>query len=155
MKKKSVYLFLALLLPILIFFFLKFFGRSEFDIPIQYESGVPDSLRCTTYNGQGQYFLPDSLFGEKKLQLANLFVGDEIKEVTRLKEDVGDKNWQVIFLRDMPHAETIKDCVLFLKKPWTAVLVDNQKRIRGYYALAHRDDLDRLKIELTILMKKY
>ncbi|MBS1558523.1 MAG: hypothetical protein JST69_07315 [Bacteroidetes bacterium] len=155
MKKKSVYLFLALLFPILIFFFLKFFGRSEFDIPIQYESGVPDSLRCTPHNERGQYFLPDSLFKGRKLQRANLFVGDNENEIFHLKDDVGDTDWQVIFLREMPHPETIKNCILFLKKPWTAVLVDNQKRIRGYYSLTHRDDLDRLKIELTILMKKY
>ena len=45
MKFKWVYLFLAFFLPIGLTFFLQFFGKSEFNIPVYYEQGVSnDSL---------------------------------------------------------------------------------------------------------------
>jgi hypothetical protein len=47
------------------------------------------------------------------------------------------------------------DCVLLLNKPWTAVLVDAEKQIRGYYAPSSREEMDRLKMELSILLKRY
>ena len=155
MKKKYIFLFLALLLPILVFLFLKFFGRNEFDIPIQFVNGVPDSLQCEALHSKGQYILPDSIFKVNTLMGANLIVGGDESFVSRLKEDFTGKDWQIIFTKDMTDSLKIKNCILFLKKPWTAVLVDNQKRIRGYYALHHRDDMDRLIVDMAILTKKY
>jgi len=34
-------------------------------------------------------------------------------------------------------------------------LIDDQKRIRGYYKIGFRDEMDRLEVELKILLKKY
>lgn len=44
MRKKSAFLFLLIALPVLIFLFLKFFGRNEFTIPVYYQKGLGDSL---------------------------------------------------------------------------------------------------------------
>src|SRR3954469_21311716 len=38
--KKALFLFIGLLLPILVFLFLKIFGRNEFEVPLLYEQGV-------------------------------------------------------------------------------------------------------------------
>ena len=47
-NKKGLYLFLLILLPALIFLFLKGFGRNEFQIPIYYTNGIGDTLRQVT-----------------------------------------------------------------------------------------------------------
>jgi hypothetical protein len=39
--------------------------------------------------------------------------------------------------------------------PRNVVLVDNKKRIRGYYAIGSREETDRLIVEMEILLKKY
>src|SRR6185436_14560156 len=67
MNKKILYLFIALLLPILIFLFLKYFGKNEFDIPVYYEKGVEDSLatKCGAKIDQ-QYYLSDSSMASLK-----------------------------------------------------------------------------------------
>lgn len=44
MKAKGIYLFLLILLPVLIFLFLKGFGKNQFDIPVLYPNGVIDTL---------------------------------------------------------------------------------------------------------------
>jgi hypothetical protein len=48
-----------------------------------------------------------------------------------------------------------KKCVFLVNEPWQAVLLDQDKRIRGYYDLRNRDEEDRLRVELKILLKKY
>ncbi|MFT6214419.1 MAG: hypothetical protein ACJAS3_000812 [Roseivirga sp.] len=44
MKTKGIYLFLLILLPVIIFLFLKAFGNNRFDIPILYANGIGDTL---------------------------------------------------------------------------------------------------------------
>jgi hypothetical protein len=51
--------------------------------------------------------------------------------------------------------DNLKDCVFFLKEPYNSVLIDDQKRIRGYYKLGDRAEMDRLEVELKILLKEY
>ena len=46
-------------------------------------------------------------------------------------------------------------CIFFIKKPYNAVLVDEENRIRGYYAVDNREEMDRLILEMQILLKKY
>lgn len=47
-NKKGIYLFLLILLPALIFLFLKGFGENKFQIPIYYSNGIGDTLRQVT-----------------------------------------------------------------------------------------------------------
>lgn len=44
MKAKGIYLFLLILLPVIIFLFLKGFGKNQFDIPVLYTDGLGDTL---------------------------------------------------------------------------------------------------------------
>ena len=41
------------------------------------------------------------------------------------------------------------------KAPANVVLVDSEKRIRGYYSIGSREEVDRLILELQILLSKY
>jgi len=159
MNKKITYLLLALALPGLVFIFLKLFGKNHFDIPVYYKEGVSDfPVECAgTYTGQ--YTLPDSVLlvlGCRREAIC-LFVDSVAinnKEVVQLKRLFPDSQLQVIALGGMQpfRLNRIKNCALFLKEPWKAVLVDKQKRIRGYYAFTSLEETDRLHVEVEILL---
>lgn len=159
MNKKNIFLFIALLLPTLIFLFLKFFGKNEFDIPVYYTKGVSsDTLNSECQiKISGQYFVNDSFlqmtWEEGYASIISFASEKETKEVNEIIADEKLEKIQVIALSS--NEERIKNCVLFLNAPWNAVLVDNQKRIRGYYKLGDRNEMDRLEVELKILLKKY
>jgi hypothetical protein len=158
-NKKIPYLFIALLLPGLIFLFLKFFGKNEFDIAVYYQKGISsDTLsgKCNIHV-QGQYHVPDSVF-EKwgKLESILLVSYSNEKETEWISEL--SKNGKLVYHRQVCgdcSRDNLKDCVLFLKEPYNSVLIDSQKRIRGYYKLGDIDEMDRLQVEIKILLKMY
>jgi protein SCO1/2 len=159
MNKKITYLLLALALPGLIFIFLKVFGKNHFDIPVYYQEGISGLPTECTGTYQGQYALPDSslhAFGYKH-DVACLFVDSSAianKEIKQLRQAFGESQLQIISLAGIKpnRLNPIKNCVLFLKEPWQAVLVDKQKRIRGYYGFTSLEEADRLKVEIDILL---
>jgi protein SCO1/2 len=158
MRRKLIYLFLALLLPGLIFVFLRKFGKNEFNIPVYYEAGVEGtSGTCGPY--LAPYKVADSvlqIIGKANSPI--LVVTDTSAEVkrnlTHLKSEFGDTFSLTTSEADARWLFWV-DCVFLLQKPWTAVLIDAQGRIRGYYAPASREEADRLMVELRILLKQY
>ena len=48
-----------------------------------------------------------------------------------------------------------RKCIFLLNQPNQTVLMDKERRIRGFYDLRLRDEVDRLRVELKILLKKY
>jgi hypothetical protein len=159
MNKKIAYLLIALALPGLVFAFLKIFGKNHFDIPIYYKEGIADSLKECSGAYRGQYTVADSVLNyfDYKNGATCLFVdASQInrKEVLQLKLLFSDKQFQIISLSGIEPARLnrIKKCALFMKEPWTAVLIDKQKRIRGYYAFTSLEETDRLNVEVEILL---
>ncbi len=165
MKRKIIYLFLALLLPGLIFVFLKRFGKNEFAIPLYHQQGV-DSLNsiCGTRYEQ-PYRLPDTVLQKTGWTggPASLFVFDpaigEPGELRKIAETFNERELQTIEVSNHQFGNATinrwRSCVFMVRGPWNAVLVDNEKRIRGYYAINSREETDRLILELEILLKKY
>jgi len=158
MKKKTVYLLLALALPGLIFIFLKIFGRNHFEIPVYYKEGTTDSLKECAGRYRGQYTLPDSVLHAFHYRngVACLFVDAadiQHKEVVHLRKLFGDQ-LQIISLDGIEPSrmDQIKNCALFLKEPWKAVLIDKQRLIRGYYAFTNLEESDRMNVEIEILL---
>lgn len=164
MSKKLIYLVLALLLPIAVFVFLRTFGKNEFSIPVYYEQGVAEVVQpgCD-YTYSIPYSIPDSVLqrsgwtGESPV---TLFVADTTEVVkvnlNRLLEEFDETDVQLL----KPSEESsIQDhwyaCFFFLKKPWSVVLIDSEKKIRGYYAPTSREEMDRLIVEMKILLKQY
>jgi len=159
--KKVVYLFIALLLPIGIFLFLKIFARNEFDVqPLFVEKGETQ-IGCfpITY----PYAVPDSVL--------NLypFPGDSLLLIRfDDKQDESDKQWTRltksfqsfrITLKRTP-AHELKNpyrrkCIFLLQEPLDLVLLDTKGVVRGQYLSSDREDVDRLITEVTILLKKY
>ena len=165
MKKKIFFLFLALILPGIVFVFLKKFGRNEFVIPIYFQHNT-DSLNslCGTHYSE-PYQLPDSVLEKTGWHSGrpSIFVTDSIvnsnSEFKRLAGNFDARDFQVIGINATKYGEAAfqrwSACVLMVKAPYNVVLVDTEKRIRGYYSIGSREETDRLIVELEILLKKY
>ncbi len=149
--KKIAYLFLALLLPGIIFIFLKKFGKNEFDLPVY---DVAQASSACPYAYQSPYVLPDSLW-KKDRTTATLFISPG----TTQQQSNLEKIWEEFTKQDLRivdiDAGEAMQCILLAKHPYTTVLVDDQKRIRGYYLPDTREEFDRLKMEINILLKRY
>jgi hypothetical protein len=162
--KKIVFLFLALLLPVCVFIFLKFFGRNEFNVPLLYEAGVTEkAAECSNVHYGTPYILPDSIFRlinpkETSLVIVNASetnerVSAKLKEIEMQFEADHVTIQPVSMLK--AQAGYIQTCILLLQQPNTIALIDDKKQIRGHYDGNDRDELDRLEAEIKILLKKY
>jgi len=87
MKKKGIFLFLLILLPVLIFLFLKGFGRNEFTIPVYYEQGLGDSLStpCLDRRKQ-QYYVQSPFSAEGKIKIIHFERVDGPLTLFRMEE---------------------------------------------------------------------
>ncbi|CAN5574120.1 hypothetical protein BH10BAC4_BH10BAC4_16940 [soil metagenome] len=175
MLKKPFLLFLALLLPALIFVFLKFAGKNEFTVPVFHEHGVAlpggcspliDSLRDTeSLTLGGPYTLGLAVMnGLGTIREANVIVFPAAKlDVDKLSVAIDDEIGiaQVSFSRgeklssESLGIDQLKKCIFFVNEPSQSVLIDKEGRIRGYYDLTKRDEVDRLRVELKIILKRY
>lgn len=166
MSKKPVYLFLALLLPGIIFVFLKYFGKNEFAIPVYYKDGI-DSISVICGGDYSKpYALPDSVLSaiDADKKQVRVIVFDPAQtarvELNRLANIFNPKEFTKIVVQPNTGISEIRyrrwtSCIFFMKKPYNAVLIDDQNRIRGYYAVDNREEMDRLILEMQILLKKY
>jgi hypothetical protein len=154
-NKKSIFLGLALILPVAIFIFLKLFGKNKFDIPVYYKNGVDsvcvtnksrpfevDNIVIKSIDWKNQPTLLTYTPSEKELENFK-HVWQEIKtsEVTSVYLAADSTQW--------------RDCLLLMRDPWKTVLVDTDRHIRGYYNLSSREETDRLIVELQILLEQY
>ena len=164
MTKKFGFLSLALILPLLVFIFLKFFGKNEFVVEplfqIKAAKLLPD---CPDINYP--YFINDSSYQfikQEHGQDSLLIILYESKskdldasemQLTRLQESI--KLGNGLGLKKISNSNKTIECSLLLASPLDLVLVDGKKRIRGQYNSNNRDDVDRLMTELDIILKKY
>ncbi|MFN0203952.1 MAG: hypothetical protein ACKVTZ_20700 [Bacteroidia bacterium] len=164
MNRKSAFLLIALLLPVLVFVFLKFFGKNEFAVVPLFqtaESKLPSDCLGVTI----PYFVSDSAYINLKqaheldsiliifyeATSAELTISD--MQLTRLTEYLQlDK--AVGFKRITQKNKSV-ECALLLKPSLDLALLDSKKRIRGQYNSNDRDEVDRLMTELDIILKRY
>lgn len=160
--KKIIFLFLALLLPVLIFLFLKVFGRNRFDVPLLYESGVVDKPAECHFSYPAPYVLHDStyhLFHATNASLVMVNFSNPSSKLRQLGEQFKKDGIVLMEGKQLnlpePDLNILKKCLLLMPASQSVVLVDNSKRIRGYYDGTDPDDLDRLEAELKIILNKY
>lgn len=162
MKKKNIFLFLALVLPILIFVFLRLFGKNEFVVkPLftEMNSEVPEGCFAVSF----PYHVSDSVMrqlnvGEDSLVL--VLFGELTEEgkiqVNRVMDEISKDGIQMIRYPALgTKVLQWKRCIFLLKEPFDLVLVDKSGLIRGQYTSSDREEIDRLLMELTIILKKY
>lgn len=164
--KKVLYLFLALLLPALVFVFLKYAGRNEFNIPVYFEEGVTNPPLGCEQNYAKPYLIANSIWPIKEgIQgQANVLVFparglDFNKLKSAIDEEFGPgKVWlkeACLLAKDSVTCNVWRKCIFLVEQPNQTVLMDKEGRLRGYYDLQLREEVDRLRVELKILMKKY
>ena len=161
-QKKSIFLFLALILPVLIFLFLKFFGKNEFAVkPLFTESNseIPTGCLPTTF----PYHVPDSVMRQldiKEDSLTLVLFGEADEEgkiqINRIMDEISKDGIRMIRFPALgPKVTQWKKCVFFLAEPLDLVLVDREGLIRGQYTSNDREEVDRLLMEIAIILKKY
>ncbi len=163
--KKLLYLFLALLLPGLVFVFLKYQGSNRFDIPVYYEKGIAELPGFCTTPPPGPYHVDDSVWshlnGGKKRANVIIFPTPtlDIQNIARsiggeIGEDASFTDGATLSSDSLTRVRWSK-CAFLMTSPRQTVLLDDQGKIRGYYDLHLRDESDRLRVELKILLEQY
>jgi hypothetical protein len=138
------------------------FGKNEFEVPLLHQEGAIEPSPECNFNYATPYTISDSVMsrieteGSASLYLIN-FSKDEAV-ITRLKTEAGEEGLRLVAASRLAEnagtQQKIKECVL-LSKTADLVLLDNQKQIRGYYSTQELDDVDRLILEIKIILKKY
>jgi hypothetical protein len=159
--KKTIFLFVALLLPGCIFVFLKYFGENKFDVAPLYTEEYPIGAEACGIKITLPYKVPDSIqskFNNQSKAYTLIHIGsvtaDSEKQLNRVKHEYGNE----INLQQLPittKTSGLKRCTFFLAEPDDLVLLDQQGLIRGQYSSAKRKEIDRLITELSILLKHY
>lgn len=162
-RKKLVFLTLALLLPVAVFVFLKIFGRNEFTVPVMYQEGMIDAPANCGFTYEAPYLVPDSLVSGLNLRDRDsvyVFYFDPslATPMNRISVEFKWASVKVVTPSDF-HGRTdlrsIKDCVLLIPPEASVALIDHKNRIRGYYDGTDRDEVDRLIVEIKIILKQY
>jgi hypothetical protein len=158
--KKIILLSLALLLPICIFLFLKIFGKNQFDVPLLFQEGKIDVPSHCNLDLTAPYVLPDSIMNALASgNDAPLYILDFAEtDLSRIREQFDKDQVEIKNASDLAQTQTdlnfLRDCIVLLKEPANIVLID-QRTIRGYYNGNKRDEIDRLLVEINIILKKY
>jgi hypothetical protein len=161
MGKKIIFLFLALLLPGCIFVFLKIFGKNEFNVEPLFQSAkpivtAPCSDVTVPYKVSGDVLKQVFSFGDS---LALIYFDEDTlttKSFEKLEDKIGDEPVSLKRLNaNNVESRALYACVFFMEQKKDLVLVDRAGLIRGQYEFDDLDEIDRLKTEITIILKKY
>ena len=153
------------MLPGLIFVFLKYAGKNEFNIPVYYEEGVGTPPYGCEIPYRQPYLLPEAIrnIAGPALETNVLVFPNVGLDFEKIHSDINNefgegtvwlKDAHVLF-QDTIAYQQLRKCVFLVNDPWQSVLFDNDGRIRGYYDLRLREEEDRLRVELKILQQKY
>jgi hypothetical protein len=161
--KKILFLFLALLLPVAVFLFLKGFGKNQFDVPLLFQDQIERSPDCTDFEYTAPYTVSNTVLtklGWNKTDSVTIVFFDDLSiegtkkiaiQKNRLRTEFSEEKLGFIIISDA----VLKSCAFLMKSMDNAVLLDSKKRIRGQYDLTDIDEADRLIMELRIILKKY
>ncbi|HEX8040129.1 MAG TPA: hypothetical protein VF490_13305 [Chryseosolibacter sp.] len=162
-RKKAAVLISALILPVAIFLFLKIFGRNEFQVaPLHQQGTLPAPANCP-YLYETPYRVADSVIAELRLgKTDSLFVlyfdPALATPLKRVSVEYGDAPVKLVPPSSLPpdvDRRVLQECILLLHPPASVVMLDHLKRIRGYYDGRDRDEVDRLLVEIDIILKHY
>lgn len=148
-NRKGIILFLALALPVLIFLFLKFFGRNQFDIPVFHASSDEWPANCPP-PAQFPFKVSMESLGLKNRPAIIFLAEPEIEASKRIPVEIDTR--QIQFLRLL---DSIDPCAFGAPSGTSAVLIDPTGCIRGIFAALERDETDRLIMESKILLNDY
>lgn len=161
--RKIFFLSLALILPVAIFIFLKLFGRNEFNVPVLYEEEQVRIPANCPFEYPAPYRVADSVItsmaGNRRDSLYVFYLDSSLNTaMRRVSVEFEGASVRPVSLSDLS-AKTdpriLRECVLLMRSDTSVALVDHLNRIRGYYDGSDRDEVDRLIVEIKIILKEY
>ena len=164
MNKKLIFLFVALLLPGLIYTFLKLFGSNRFQVAPLFQTEIKVPAGCPEVTAP--YEVPQDVFSSLSLppgkdslflvfyEMDETKLGSTAGNINEIEETVASGKDGIRLVKI--HGDTLKlRCPLLMEPDMDIVLLDQHRRIRGQYTSTDRDEVDRLSTELDIMLKKY
>ena len=178
---KSILLFVALLLPALVFVFLKMFGENKFDIPIYNHTYLEEGVSCPQINLPHTVDRIGDVLSNRSVNIYHLMTDEDqeqLKNLMIVKDRLANVDAQVTSFIVSDSTVSITEitgryqisgiwkvtattgedllkyqtCQLLTVNKETLVLVDKRGIIRGYYFANDGEDIDRLILESKILL---
>ena len=155
--RKGFILLFALLFPVIVFLFLKFFGQNEYELSV-YNSSCSDlieNLLSESNNNINNIKLLDVRLNDDNLLIDNyidkLDITNEIKVIT-LSDQLRNLEWLSI-RADKLLIENLTTCVdnIVFDKSFI-LLMDSKNNVRGHFYSADREEIERLDVEMDILI---
>ena len=161
--KKAILLTLALLLPVAVFIFLKIFGRNEFQVPVLHQEQNIDVPENCNFQYTSPYRVADSVIANiglnKKDSLYVFYFDPSLNTaMKRVSVEFAGASLRIVSATDFSgdtDLSVMRQCVLLMKSPASVALLDHRNLIRGYYDGTDRDEVDRLIVEIKIILKQY
>ena len=158
--KKGFILLFSLLFPIIVFLFLKFYGQNEYELSVYNSScsEIIDEYIINDFNRKNNIRIVDIRMTDNDILVDNyinkLEINDEIEVIT-LSNKLRTLNWlNIVVERGL--IERLSGCIEneYLDKSFV-LLLDKQNRVRGHFYSADRKDIERLDVEIDILLLQY
>ena len=173
---KSILLLAMLAFPVLIYLFLQGFGRNEFDIPVYHAEGVDGQPGGCGGAESDMFGVPhwvddDTLVLVGKSAVVYAIMPDDSIDLVTIKNNLqsffsrygddqrvrwyelrGPRQRLIHYARCALRLDVTHDTLTNTLFGNQLVLVDDQRRIRGYYDPLDAKELDRLSVELQILI---
>ena len=161
---------ISIIIPLIISFFLHFFGKNNYEVPIFHEESVGNYSFCFLKVEFPFYVTSDSIFeiGENfilidiRLDDENQnFINNEIERLLNnnfiidlysITSSSLDNDWKILTLNKPELIKYVNCKFLYDINFSSLILIDKFGRIRGYYESNSEDEFERLSAELKILM---
>jgi len=158
--KKGFILLFSLLFPIIVFLFLKFYGQNEYELSVYNSScsEIIDEYIINDFNRKNNIRIVDIRMTDNDILVDNyinkLEINDQIEVIT-LSNKLRNLNWLNLVV-DKVLIERLSECIQneYLDKSFI-LLLDKQNRVRGHFYSADRKEIERLDVEIDILLLEY
>lgn len=175
--QKIIIIISVLLAPVFVFLFLKKFGQNEFELPVYYPEGNPiakcsrgiqhhkfslETLNKNNIELPVLIYVPAAQQNEYYSDLNNVlakYPGVNLRALIIEGNSVHQEGRQSLrfdslSLLNFINCELILGEDRYLKQPVTNkyVLIDGERNIRGYYDCTDLEEIERLDVELDILL---
>ena len=158
--KKGFILLFSLLFPIIVFLFLKFYGQNEYELSVYNSScsEIIDEYIINDFNRKNNIRIVDIRMTDNDILVDNyinkLEINDQIEVIT-LSNKLRNLNWLNLVV-DKVLIERLSECIQneYLEKSFI-LLLDKQNRVRGHFYSADRKEIERLDVEIDILLLEY
>ena len=158
--KKGFILLFSLLFPIIVFLFLKFYGQNEYELSVYNSScsEIIDEYIINDFNRKNNIRIVDIRMTDNDILVDNyinkLEINDQIEVIT-LSNKLRNLNWLNLVV-DKVLIERLSECIQneYLDKSFI-LLLDKQNRLRGHFYSADRKEIERLDVEIDILLLEY